>query len=311
PGGTFSPPLRVNSIAGSAMATGNVRGGQVAIGRDGRPHVTWNGATAITSCNRTHIPLWYSRLSGDAFEPQRDLTEWTVGLDGGGTIAADASGHVYASWHSRGTVEGEDHRTVYVASSSDEGRTFTREQRATTKEIGACGCCGMRSLVDANGALQILYRAAGNNIHRDATWLTFDPGRKTAEPRMLQEWELQACPMSTFAMTPDGARIFAAWETKLQINYATLDPGTGAISPPAAVPGTGARKHPSVAINAKGERLIAWTEGMAWSRGGMLSWIVIDRSGKVIASAEKAADVPAWSLVSAVANTDGAFTILY
>jgi hypothetical protein len=50
---------------------------------------------------------------------------------------------------------------------------------------------------------------------------------------------------------------------------------------------------------------------MAWSRGGTLSWVVVDRAGRVLANAEKAADVPAWSLVSAVANGDGSFTILY
>ena len=36
--------------------------------------------------------------------------------------------------------------------------------------------------------------------------------------------------------------------------------------------GSGIRKHPSVAINAAGERLFAWTEGTAWARGGTVAW---------------------------------------
>jgi hypothetical protein len=78
----------------------------------------------------------------------------------------------------------------------------------------------MRSLVDARGALHVLYRAAGANIHRDATWLTIDARRKNIEPRTIQEWQLEACPMSTFAMTREADRVFAAWETKLQVYYA-------------------------------------------------------------------------------------------
>src|SRR5262252_8504379 len=41
-GQTFSTPIRVNSQPGSAIATGTIRGGQIAIGRGGRVHVTWN-----------------------------------------------------------------------------------------------------------------------------------------------------------------------------------------------------------------------------------------------------------------------------
>jgi hypothetical protein len=45
-GGTFSTPIRVNSQPGSAIATGTIRGGQMAIGREGRTHVAWNGSDA-------------------------------------------------------------------------------------------------------------------------------------------------------------------------------------------------------------------------------------------------------------------------
>ena len=40
----FSSPTRVNSQPGSAVATGTVRGGQLALGKDGRVHVAWNGS---------------------------------------------------------------------------------------------------------------------------------------------------------------------------------------------------------------------------------------------------------------------------
>ena len=41
-GRTFSAPMRVNSPH-SAIAVGAIRGAQLAIGRNGRVHVAWNG----------------------------------------------------------------------------------------------------------------------------------------------------------------------------------------------------------------------------------------------------------------------------
>jgi hypothetical protein len=44
-GRKFSKPIRVNSEAGTAMATGNIRGGHLAIGANGRVHVAWIGSS--------------------------------------------------------------------------------------------------------------------------------------------------------------------------------------------------------------------------------------------------------------------------
>ena len=41
---TFSQPLQVNSQPGSAIATGTIRGAQLALGKAGRVHVAWNGS---------------------------------------------------------------------------------------------------------------------------------------------------------------------------------------------------------------------------------------------------------------------------
>src|SRR5262245_20953630 len=43
-GKTFSSAVRVNGQDSSAIATGTVRGAQLAIGRNGRIHVAWNGS---------------------------------------------------------------------------------------------------------------------------------------------------------------------------------------------------------------------------------------------------------------------------
>jgi hypothetical protein len=94
------------------------------------------------------------------------------------------------------------------------------------------------------------------------------------------------------------------------IYSATLDPSTGSVTGLAAVPGTGSRKHPSIAVNAAGDRLVAWTEDTAWKRGGTFAWRMTDRKGAEIAGAADAGSVPVWGLVSALAMPDGSFVLV-
>src|SRR5688572_25296285 len=135
----FSQPLLVNSKPGSAIAVGTIRGAQIALGKNDRIHVAWNGANGLE--------MLYTRLDQGAFEPERNLLTWTGGLDGGGSVAADDQGNVYVTWH--GTApdnkQGEAGRAVFVSKSRDEGKTFAREVRANPIETGACGCCGMKA----------------------------------------------------------------------------------------------------------------------------------------------------------------------
>jgi hypothetical protein len=307
----FSAPLRVTSETGSAIATGSVRGGQIALGRNGWVHVAWNGSRAIDRGGVKQTPMWYARLprDGRAFEPQRAIGSQTKYLDGGGSVAADRSGRVYVVWHAAGVEEGEPHRRLYVAASADDGARFGPEQ-AFANEGGACGCCGVETLSDSRGRLQILYRAAGAMVHRDAMWMTIGPQGASA-PVRLQPWDLPACPMTTFAMAAAPGGIVAAWETQQQVYSALLDPDRRVISAVTAMAGAAVRKHPTVAINAAGDRLIAWTEGTAWARGGTVAWELRNQNGGRVASGANAGAVPVWGLVSAIPRPDGSFLIVH
>ncbi|HEV8377728.1 MAG TPA: hypothetical protein VGP99_02680, partial [Tepidisphaeraceae bacterium] len=142
---SWSAPMRANSQSGSAIAIGTIRGGHIAVGKNGRVHVAWMGADGAepkpTGTKAT--PMLYARLndSGTAFEAQRNVITKNVGLDGGGSVAADGVGNVYVAWHaSPKGQEGEASRTVWVARSKDEGRTFEAEKKAWEQPVGACGC---------------------------------------------------------------------------------------------------------------------------------------------------------------------------
>ena len=305
----FSPPIRVNSEAGSAIATGTVRGGRLALGRDGWLHVAWNGSLPVERNGEKDNPMWYTRISArGAVEAQRAVGTHTRHLDGGGDVAADRAGRVVVAWHAAGTTDGETNRRIYIAASTDDGKTFAPETSFTTSG-GNCGCCQLNAMLDSRGRLQLLYRSAGDGVHRDATWLTVE-NNQASQQITLQPWVLPACPMTTFAMAQTTGGLVAAWETAQQIYTAVIDPVTRTVSTPSAPDGSAVRKHPSIAVNAAGERVLAWTEGTAWARGGTLAWELQNTSGRRLDGRSGAGAVPAWSLVTAVALPDGSFAIV-
>jgi hypothetical protein len=316
----FKHAIRVNSQPGSAIAIGNIRGGHLALGKNGRAHVAWNGsgkARPLAPGKGPWLnPMLYTRLSdkGTAFEPQRNLIHSAVGLDGGGSVAADGAGNVYVFWHAPDPGKrGEDNRRVWVAVSTDEGKTFAPERPASVARTGACGCCGLRAFADGKGRVYTLYRGAREVTQRDMYLLTSTDRGKSFRGEDIHPWPINACPMSSeaFAEGP-GGRVLGAWETKGQVYFARIDPTTGKRAAPVAAPGEGkGRKHPAVAVNARGETILVWTEGMGWNRGGSVAWQVYDRDGKPTAERGHAAGVPVWSLVAVFVRPDGRFAIVY
>jgi hypothetical protein len=318
-GATWSNALRVNSTPGSAIAIGTIRGGQLAVGKNGRIHVAWNGSSAVQSkgplnpeAGQKGAPMLYSRLNSDgsAFEPERSLMTHTFGLDGGGSIAADSAGNVFVVWHGKGegAAQGEAGRKVWIAISRDDGATFAAERPAWSAQTGACGCCGMALFSDSKGALRTLYRSATENVHRDIYLLSSSDHGSTFEGRKLHTWDINACPMSSMDFSEGNGAIAGAWETAGQVYFEDLTkPG----ATPTSAPGEGkGRKHPRVSIGSHGEMLLAWTDGTGWQRGGSLAWQVFGRNGKPMGEMHTQPGIPVWSFAAAIAKPNG-FVILY
>ena len=318
PGTTeFSKPIRVNSQPGSAVAIGTIRGGQLALGRDGHVHVAWNGSQKAEPPNPIKgTPMLYARLREDRahFEPQRNLMQRTFYLDGGGSIGADTAGNVYVAWHARDAVasEGEAGRRLWVARSRDDGATFTSEEPALESPTGACGCCGTKTLVDARGTIYVLFRAARANVERDMMLVTSRDHAAHFQSASLQPWPVSTCPMSSESLVASASGILAAWETKGQIAYARVDPRSLVASLPISPPGGGNRKHPALAVNAAGETIVVWAEDTGWQRGGSLVWRVFDKTDRATREMGRVNDgVPVWSLPAVVALPDGKFVIIH
>lgn len=314
----FDRPVRVNSQRGSAIAVGNIRGAHLALGKKGRPHVAWNGSSSARPLAPSDAtPMLYCRLDdeGKAFEPQRNVIHSASGLDGGGSVAADSAGHVYVLWHASETAsKNETSRRVFVAASSDDGKTFAAEKAVSPDGTGVCGCCGMRAFADGDRALYALYRGARDRGQQRAMYLltSTDQG-KTFVDQLLHPWAIDTCPMSSeaFAAGPKGPTV-AAWDTKGQVYFTRIDPHADKPPSPVPAPGEGRdRKHPAVAVNATGEMILAWTEGMGWERGGAVAWQVYDKDGAPTAQRGRAEGVPVWSLVAVFVRPDGRFAVMY
>jgi hypothetical protein len=313
----FTEALRVNSIPGSAIAVGTVRGAQIALGRNGRVHVAWNGSGRASTSPAGASPMLYSRRNdlGNGFEPQRNLMTSTTHLDGGGSVAADDRGHVYVVWHAHKKIgpQEEIDRGVFVAVSADDGKSFTAERQVNPAETGACGCCGLKAFVGNHGSLAILFRSANLLGNRDTTLLLSTNFGGSFTARILGQWHVSTCPMSTCALDQAGESLVGLWEKEGQIFRASiLSDRLDSLAAFAVSGNTGNRKHPALAFGIKkgAPSLIAWTEGTGWEKGGSIAWECLDDRGLQIAFG-KADGVPVWGSVAAVAEPDGSFTVIY
>lgn len=304
---SWSTPRTINSIPGSAIAAGTIRGAQIAAGKDGSLHIVWNGV----GDHKRNIPspLLYTRSldGGMSFEPQRDLRADTQALDGGASVAASAKGGVFVVWHGApaGAEPGEIHRRVYILKSTDNGLTFSPPKIANADDPGVCACCSLRAFVTPSGELYTLYRAARSMSQRDIVLMTSHDGGTTFQHRDVGRWAINACPMSSASIISDGQHTRAAWEAEGKVFTALLDAKSDAL----AVSESNTR-HPSLAVNSKGETLITWSIGTGWNKGGQLGWQVLDASGKPAAERGTRPGMPVWDFTAAYADGEN-FVILY
>lgn len=305
----FTDPVRINSTPGSAVATGTIRGAQIAMGGGARTHVIWNGAMKAKG---DRPPLYYTRSEpgGTGFEEQRPISgDWL--MDGGGALAADGAGGVFVFFHG-GEGHGEEGRRVFVRVSTDHGETFESERAISPEGIGVCACCGMQAFADGKGRLFVIYRTAseGGRMRDIATLFSKDGGR-TWKHEIIDRWEINQCPMSSMSIAECGDRVMMAWEREGQIYLGRWDEAKEAITEIRALPGTPAgRKHPSLGSDGSGDLLVAWTEGTGWNRGGEIAWQRFDSSLRPKGEPGRVSGLPVWSFASVIPQASG-FAILH
>jgi hypothetical protein len=190
--------------------------------------------------------------------------------------------------------------------------TFEDEQPAWAEPTGACACCGTRVLAEPSNAVFVLYRSAATPANRDIYLLESNDRGVTFRGSRVQGWQIGTCPMSSMSLVSSNGHVLAAWETAGQVYWGDVDGRSSEVPTPIPAPGDGStRKNPRLALNARTNSLLVWTEGTAWARGGSLAWQVFDPAGTAIGPRGRADGVPTWSFAAAVERPDGGYVILY
>src|SRR5206468_6887479 len=125
-------------------------------------------------------------------------------------------------------------------------------------------------------------------------------------------WRVAKCVMSTAAFARHGDDVLAAWETHEQIRLVSLSPD-GSATQPVSMPGEGkGRKHPSIAVNARGEFVVAWTEETGWNKGGTVVWQLFSQEGQPVSGQSGRFDgLEPWSVPAVIAALDGSFKVFF
>ena len=209
-------PVRVNRQPGVATAW---RGDQpsVAVASDGAVYVLWT-ARVDGAKHGTDIYLSASADRGQSFASEVKVNDDKVpGPHGMHSLAVGKDGRVYAGWLDERNVhapkpstkaEGhhmESNRDLYVAYSTDGGRTFSANRKVASD---ACPCCKTSLAVAADGTLYAGWRQVlPGNYRHIAVASSTDGGTKFSTPVIVSDdrWMLQGCPVSGPALSVDAA----------------------------------------------------------------------------------------------------------
>ena len=299
---SWSKGQRVNGRELSVAGVGPIDGAQFAIAPDNRLHVAWLQTEPV------RFVYTRSRADGSGFEPPRELSTGDEGtVEAGPAVAADPGGNIFVFWHAGA---GEDaRRSVYVAVSRDGGTTFEPARRVSPAAEGACACCGLAAMSDADGAVLVSYRGAGGNVRRGQRLLTSTDAGGTFSDRLVHPWKLEACPVSTANLFAGPGGPTLAWETQGQVYFADVHRIGAARSPPGQA--RFRRKNPVVVVNSRGETLLAWGDGPGFSFGGSLHWQVFDAAGHPLGQPGGGADMILTGSVAAAVVQDDRFLVIF
>jgi hypothetical protein len=261
---TFSRPVPV--VDKTSRKPGLIFSGDaMAVGRGGAIHVA-------TSTNNWKLKLpsvvegfIYTTLApgANAFTPIRSLNDQP---SEGFSLAADESGNVAATWLAN---------KLYANFSRDSGKTFTPNAEMSPS-YDPCNCCTTRAVYGPDGNLAVLYREKAND-KRDMYIVILKKDGGQLHTRVSSTlWEVNACPMTYYAISSTKNGYIAAWPTKGEIYFTRMDRNGKVVAPgETKTPGRTGMRTGLIALEAPdGQALIAW------KHQGELSWQLYSADGR-------------------------------
>jgi hypothetical protein len=208
-GSAVSKPVRVNASAGAASAW---RGDPptIATALDGTIYVGWTGRSSVEA-HTTDIFLSASRDGGRTFEPPVKVNDdQGAVVHGMHSLAVDDGGRIFLAWLDERNVKMdmpgekgkmdehkmEANREVFVAFSTDGGRTFSQNLLVARE---ACPCCKTAVTIGGDGRVYVAWRQVlPGNYRHIAVSSSADGGRTFSEPVIASDdkWMIAGCPVS-------------------------------------------------------------------------------------------------------------------
>ena len=217
-------PVRVNRNPGVATAW---RGDQpsLTVGHDGAVYVVWTARVEAGSKHGTDLFMSVSNDRGQSFASEVKVNDDKVpGAHGMHSLAVAQDGRVYVGWLDERNVSAprpstkadghhmESNRELYLAYSTDGGRTFSANRKVA---VDACPCCKTSLAVAADGTLYAGWRQVlPGNFRHIAVASSTDGGQNFSGPVIVSDdrWMLQGCPVSGPSLSVDaGGNLKVVW----------------------------------------------------------------------------------------------------
>ena len=208
PGKTPAGAVRVNPDAGTATAW---RGDQpsVAVGKNGSVYVVWTTRVESNGKKGTDLYLSVSSDMGRTFgAPVKVNDDKVPAAHGMHALGVADDGRIYVSWLDERNVaapepstkaEGhhmESNRELFIADSTDGGRTFSRNRKIAGD---ACPCCKTALAIAQDGTVYVSWRhVLPGNYRHIAVTSSSDAAATFSKPVIVSDdkWVLHGCPVS-------------------------------------------------------------------------------------------------------------------
>ena len=215
-GATSGSPVMVNQQAGVATAW---RGDPPSVAvADRSVYVLWTARVEADGKKGTDIYFSVSHDQGKSFaSPVKVNDDKLPGAHGMHSLAVANDGKIYAAWlDERNIIQPkpskhagghhmESNRELFVAYSTDGGKTFSANRKVAEN---VCPCCKTALAVSSDGTLYASWRQVlPGNFRHIAVASSTDGGASFSSPVIVSDdkWMLQGCPVSGPSLSADAS----------------------------------------------------------------------------------------------------------
>lgn len=213
-GATSGSPVMVNQQAGVATAW---RGDPPSIAvADKSVYVLWTAPVESNGKKGTDVYFSVSHDQGKSFaSPVKVNDDKLPGAHGMHSLAVANDGKIYAAWLDERNISQpkpskhagghhmESNRELFVAQSTDGGKTFSGNRKVAEN---VCPCCKTALAVSPDGTLYASWRQVlPGNFRHIAVASSTDGGASFSAPVIVSDdkWMLQGCPVSGPSLSTD------------------------------------------------------------------------------------------------------------